>query len=119
MEQFFNLFIRAAFVENLALTFFLGMCTFLAVSKQVETAIGLGLAVIAVQTITVPVNHLIYQYLLRDGAMATLEPGPGRSVRVVFDQPVRALAPGQAAVFYDGECGESVLGGGWIAGSLD
>ena len=70
MDQYINLFIQAAFVENLALTFFLGMCTFLAVSKQIETAIGLGLAVIAVQTITVPVNHLIYQYLLRDGALA-------------------------------------------------
>ena len=70
MEAYINLFIKAAFVENLALTFFLGMCTFLAVSKRIETAIGLGLAVIAVQVITVPVNHLIYQYLLRDGALA-------------------------------------------------
>ncbi len=70
MQESFNLFIQAAFVENLALTFFLGMCTFLAVSKRIETAIGLGLAVIAVQVITVPVNHLIYQYLLRDGALA-------------------------------------------------
>ena len=70
MEAYINLFIKAAFVENLALTFFLGMCTFLAVSKRIETAIGLGLAVIAVQIITVPVNHLIYQYLLRDGALA-------------------------------------------------
>jgi Na+-transporting NADH:ubiquinone oxidoreductase subunit E len=70
MEAYFNLFIRAAFVENLALAFFLGMCTFLAVSKRVDTAIGLGLAVIAVQTITVPVNHLIYAYLLQDGALA-------------------------------------------------
>ena len=70
METYVNLFIRAAFVENLALSFFLGMCTFLAVSKRVETAIGLGLAVVAVQTITVPVNHLIYAYLLKDGALA-------------------------------------------------
>lgn len=70
MEAYINLFIKAAFVENLALTFFLGMCTFLAVSKRIETAIGLGLAVIAVQVITVPVNYLIYQYLLRDGALA-------------------------------------------------
>ena len=53
MEASINLFIQAAFVENLALTFFLGMCTFLAVSKHIETAIGLGLAVIAVQVITV------------------------------------------------------------------
>jgi len=70
MEAYVNLFIKAAFVENLALMFFLGMCTFLAVSKRVETAIGLGIAVIAVQTITVPVNYLIYAYLLAPGALA-------------------------------------------------
>ena len=70
IDAYINLFIKAAFVENLALTFFLGMCTFLAVSKRVETALGLGAAVIAVQVITVPVNHLIYHYLLRDGALA-------------------------------------------------
>lgn len=70
MADHFNLFMQAAFVENLALTFFLGMCTFLAVSKRVETALGLGLAVIVVQAITVPVNHLIYEYLLKDGALA-------------------------------------------------
>ncbi len=70
MEAYVNLFIKAAFVENLALAFFLGMCTFLAVSKRVETAIGLGVAVIVVQTITVPVNYLIYTYLLAPGALA-------------------------------------------------
>jgi len=70
MSDYVNLFIQAAFVENLALVFFLGMCTFLAVSKRVETAIGLGLAVIVVQTITVPANHLIYTHLLKDGALA-------------------------------------------------
>jgi len=70
MEQYINLFIRAAFVENLALTFFLGMCTFLAISKRVETAIGLGLAVVAVQAVTVPVNYLISHYLLSAGALA-------------------------------------------------
>lgn len=69
MADSFNLFIQAAFVENLALSFFLGMCTFLAISKRVATAIGLGLAVIAVQTITVPVNYLIYEYLLKEGAL--------------------------------------------------
>ena len=69
MESYLGLFIRAAFVENLALTFFLGMCTVLAISKKIETAIGLGLAVIVVQTITVPVNNLIFQYLLREGAL--------------------------------------------------
>ena len=56
MEAYASLFIQAAFVENLALAFFLGMCTFLAVSKRIETAIGLGLAVNAIQIITVPVN---------------------------------------------------------------
>jgi Na+-transporting NADH:ubiquinone oxidoreductase subunit E len=70
MDLYFNLFIRAAFVENLALTFFLGMCTFLAISKRVDTALGLGLAVMVIQTITVPVNYLIYTYLLKDGALA-------------------------------------------------
>jgi Na+-transporting NADH:ubiquinone oxidoreductase subunit E len=70
MDLYFNLFIRAAFVENLALTFFLGMCTFLAISKRVDTAIGLGIAVMVIQTITVPVNYLIYTYLLKEGALA-------------------------------------------------
>jgi len=70
MEAYLSLFIRSIFVENLALSFFLGMCTFLAISKRIETAIGLGAAVIVVQTITVPVNNLIFQYLLKDGALA-------------------------------------------------
>jgi Na+-transporting NADH:ubiquinone oxidoreductase subunit E len=70
MADYVNLFITAAFVENLALSFFLGMCTFLAISKRVETALGLGLAVVAVQVITVPVNHLIHAYLLKEGALA-------------------------------------------------
>jgi len=70
MEALFNLFISAVFVENLALAFFLGMCTFLAISKQIGAAFGLGVAVVAVQALTVPVNHLIYYYLLRDGALA-------------------------------------------------
>ena len=62
--------IKCIFVENLALAFFLGMCTFLAVSKRVETAAGLGVAVIVVQSITVPVNNLIYTYVLRAGALS-------------------------------------------------
>ena len=69
MEGLLTLLVRAVFVENLALSFFLGMCTFLAVSKRVDTAIGLGLAVIVVQAITVPLNNLIYQYLLKAGAL--------------------------------------------------
>ncbi len=70
IEHYLGLFIRAVFVENMALAFFLGMCTFLAVSKQVKTAVGLGIAVIVVLVITVPVNNLIYRYLLADGALA-------------------------------------------------
>ena len=64
------LLIKAVFVENMALAFFLGMCTLLAVSKRVETAIGLGIAVVVVQTITVPVNNLIFQFVLADGALS-------------------------------------------------
>ena len=67
-----GLFLRSMFVENLALSFFLGMCTFLAVSKRVETAVGLGIAVVLVQTITMPVNHLIYHYILKEGALSWL-----------------------------------------------
>ena len=70
LEHYLSLFIKAVFVENMALGFFLGMCTFLAVSKQVKTSIGLGIAVIVVQTITVPTNNLIYGYLLKPGALS-------------------------------------------------
>lgn len=70
MTEYLSLFIQAAFTENLALSFFLGMCMFLAVSSRVDTAIGLGLAVVIVQFITVPVNNLIYGYLLEEGALA-------------------------------------------------
>jgi Na+-transporting NADH:ubiquinone oxidoreductase subunit E len=70
MQHYVNIFIASAFIENLALAFFLGMCTFLAISKQISTAFGLGLAVIFIQVITVPVNNLIFQYLLKDGALA-------------------------------------------------
>ncbi len=69
MEHYLSLLIRSIFIENMALAFFLGMCTFLAVSKKVDTAIGLGIAVVFVQTITVPVNNLIYQHLLKAGAL--------------------------------------------------
>ncbi len=70
MTDLSGLFLRSLFVENLALSFFLGMCTFLAVSKRVDTAFGVGLAMIAVQTVTVPVNNLIYVYVLAPGALA-------------------------------------------------
>ncbi len=69
MEHYLSLFVRAIFIENMALSFFLGMCTFLAVSKKIQTAAGLGVAVIVVLSITVPVNNLIYQNLLSDGAL--------------------------------------------------
>ncbi|MFC1526822.1 NADH:ubiquinone reductase (Na(+)-transporting) subunit E [Candidatus Latescibacterota bacterium] len=69
MEVYLNLFIKSVFVENIALAFFLGMCTFIAVSKKVTTAFGLGIAVIVVQTLTVPINNLVYRYLLKPGAL--------------------------------------------------
>jgi Na+-transporting NADH:ubiquinone oxidoreductase subunit E len=70
MDDFFGIFFRAVFLENLALAYFLGMCTFLAVSKQVKTTIGLGVAVIVVEGLSVPLNSLIYNGLLRQGALA-------------------------------------------------
>ncbi|HDY98392.1 MAG TPA: NADH:ubiquinone reductase (Na(+)-transporting) subunit E [Pseudomonas sabulinigri] len=70
MEHYISLLVRAIFVENMALAFFLGMCTFIAISKKVETAIGLGVAVVVVLAITTPANNLIYTYLLKDGALA-------------------------------------------------
>ena len=69
-EHYLSLFVRAVFVENMALAFFLGMCTFIAISKKIETAIGLGIAVVVVLTITVPVNNLIYRHLLREGGLS-------------------------------------------------
>jgi len=70
MEQLLGIFVTAVFVENMALAFFLGMCTFIAISKKISTAFGLGVAVVVVLAITVPVNNLIYNYLLKDGALA-------------------------------------------------
>lgn len=72
-EHYLSLFITSIFVENLALAFFLGMCTFLAVSKDVKTALGLGVAVVVIQTITVPANNIIYQHLLKQGALGWLD----------------------------------------------
>lgn len=70
MDDLFSIFFRAVFLENLALAYFLGMCTFLAVSRQVKTTIGLGIAVIVVEGLSVPLNSLIYNGLLRQGALA-------------------------------------------------
>lgn len=74
MEHYLNIAIRAIFLENMALAFFLGMCSFLACSKKVETAFGLGIAVVFVQTLTVPLNNLILANLLKEGALAWASP---------------------------------------------
>lgn len=70
LEAYLSLFVKSIFIENMALSFFLGMCTFLAVSKKVDTALGLGIAVVVVQTITVPTNYLIYNFVLKAGALS-------------------------------------------------
>ena len=70
--ELINIFIQSAFIENMALAFFLGMCSFLAVSKKVETAVGLGAAVVFVLGITTPLNNLIYENLLREGGLIWL-----------------------------------------------
>ncbi len=77
MEHYLSLLVKAIFVENMALTFFLGMCSFLAVSKKVETAVGLGMAVIFVLTVTVPMNYLFKAYLLEEGALSWLSESLG------------------------------------------
>lgn len=69
MENYLSIFLNAVFIENLALAFFLGMCTFLAISKNVKTAIGLGFAVIAIEAVTIPANQLINQFVLKKGAL--------------------------------------------------
>ncbi|MEE2820498.1 MAG: NADH:ubiquinone reductase (Na(+)-transporting) subunit E [Pseudomonadota bacterium] len=74
MEHFISLFVKAIFIENMALAFFLGMCTFLALSKDIRTAVGLGVAVIVVLAITVPVNNLILTGLLQEGALTWISP---------------------------------------------
>jgi Na+-transporting NADH:ubiquinone oxidoreductase subunit E len=74
VEHYLNLAIRSAFLDNMALAFFLGMCSFLACSRKVETALGLGVAVIFVQVLTVPLNNLILHHLLDEGALAWLSP---------------------------------------------
>jgi Na+-transporting NADH:ubiquinone oxidoreductase subunit E len=74
LEHYVNLAIKVIFVENMALTFFLGMCTFLSCSKKVETAIGLGFAVIFVQGVTIPLNNLVFSYMLEEGALSWLHP---------------------------------------------
>jgi Na+-transporting NADH:ubiquinone oxidoreductase subunit E len=75
LEHYLSLAVKAVFVENIVLAYFLGMCSFLAVSRRVETALGLGLAVIFVLTITAPTNWLIHEYLLKEGALSWLGAG--------------------------------------------
>lgn len=82
MEHYLSLFTRAIFVENMALAFFLGMCSFLAVSRRVETAMGLGLAVIFVLGLTTPLNQALNQYVLKEGALNWI-PG-GDEVNLAF-----------------------------------
>tara|TARA_B100001964_G_C14177068_1_gene574327 strand:+ start:596 stop:1204 length:609 start_codon:yes stop_codon:yes gene_type:complete len=77
LDDLIRIFLNSVFSENLALAFFLGMCTFLAVSKTVKTAIGLGIAVVVIMTITIPANNLIYQYLLKKGALVWINPSWG------------------------------------------
>lgn len=74
MENLLNLFIKAIFVENVVFAFFLGMCSFLAVSKKIKTAFGLGLAVIFVMILTTPLNYLILRYMLDEGVLAWIHP---------------------------------------------
>ena len=74
LEAYLGLAVKAIFVENIALAFFLGMCSFIAVSRKVDTAIGLGAAVIFVLSVTVPMNNLIYRFLLVEGALAWVSP---------------------------------------------
>lgn len=69
MEHYLSIFVKAIFIENMALSFFLGMCTFLAVSKKISTAFGLGVAVTVVLAISVPANQLVYALVLKDGAL--------------------------------------------------
>ncbi len=83
-EQYLSIFLKAVFVENLALAFFLGMCTFIAISKNVKTAIQLGIAVIVIQTITVPANQVIYEWLLKKGALVWVSKITGPSTADFF-----------------------------------
>ncbi len=75
LEHYLALFIKSTFIENMALAFFLGMCSFMAISRRVDTAMGLGVAVIFVLVLAVVVSNLIYNYLLREGALAWVHPG--------------------------------------------
>ncbi len=74
MQEIFNIFVKSIFIDNMVFAYFLGMCSYLAVSKTVKTSVGLGIAVIFVLGITVPVDYLLNEYVLKPGAMAWLDP---------------------------------------------
>ena len=74
MEHLLEIFLKSIFGENLALAFFLGMCTFLAISKNVKMAVGLGYAVIVIMFFTIAANNLLYTYLLKEGALTWIDP---------------------------------------------
>ncbi len=77
MENLLNIFVKSIFVDNMVFAFFFGMCSYIAVSKTVKTAMGLGIAVIFVMVITVPLNYLLNHYVLEPGALAWISPSMG------------------------------------------
>ena len=77
MENILSIFVKSIFIENMVFAFFFGMCSFIAVSKSVKTAMGLGVAVIYVMTMTVPINYLLNEYILKPGALAWVNPDYG------------------------------------------
>lgn len=74
MQEIINIFVKSIFIDNMVFAFFLGMCSYLAVSKTVKTSMGLGIAVVFVLAITVPINHLINEFILKEGALVWLSP---------------------------------------------
>ena len=82
METYVNLFVKSIFIENMVFAYFLGMCSYLAVSKTVQTGLGLGLAVVFVLSVTVPINYLLYEYLLSPGALAWIDPNDQQFVEL-------------------------------------
>lgn len=84
MEHYLSLLVRSIFIENMALSFFLGMCTLLALSKKMEAAIGLGIAVVVVMALTVPINNFIFAHLLSEGALAWTGVDSLKSVDLTF-----------------------------------
>jgi Na+-transporting NADH:ubiquinone oxidoreductase subunit E len=96
--ELFNLFLQSVFIENMALAFFLGMCSFLAVSKKVDTALGLGVAVVFVLAITTPLNNLIHKYLLQKGALVWLLGDDALTIDLSFLNFIAFIATIAAAV---------------------